>query len=114
MKLRAALVLTLATVLGSCGVQSNATPPATTSAHPGTPYRLYTHCGIQWARIDGTFWQATKPLSDGNGNPPPGWGNPYQQGTLTLTSHTTAEFTSPVGNATFKRTERTQPPDICS
>jgi hypothetical protein len=114
MKLRAPLVLTLATALASCGWQTKATPPATTSAHRGKPYRLYTHCGIQWARIDGTFWQAIKPLSDGDGNPPPGWGNPYEEGKLTLTSHTTAEFTSPVGNVTFKRTERTQPPVLCS
>jgi hypothetical protein len=30
----------------------------------------------------GVFWRATRPLSDGNGNPPPGWGNPFQEGRL--------------------------------
>lgn len=77
------------------------------------PYRLYTHCGIEWTRIHGTFWRAVKPLSDGNGNPPPGWGNPFQQGTLTFTSTTTAVFRSAAGSVTFHRTGRTRPPFLC-
>jgi hypothetical protein len=83
MKIRDPL-LTLVTVVAGCGSQTTAPGPGTTSTHRGRPYRLYTHCGIQWARIDGTFWGATQPLSDGNGNPPSGWGNPIQDGTLTF------------------------------
>ena len=48
------------------------------------PYQLYTHCGIYEARIGNRYFEAVHPLSDGQGNPPPGWGNPYQQGTMTL------------------------------
>jgi hypothetical protein len=113
MRIRAPLVLMLAVLAGGCGSKPTVAGPAT-SGHRGQAYRLYTHCGVAWARIDGTFWRATRPLSDGNGNPPPGWGNPFQDGTLTFSSPTTAEFSSPAGGVTFKRTERTQPPVVCS
>ncbi len=114
MKIRVPVVLTLTALVAGCGSQMAAARPAATSAYRGEPYGLYTHCGIQWARIDGAFWRATQPLSDGNGNPPAGWGNPIQEGTLTFRTQTTAEFTSRAGSVTFKRTGRTQPPIICS
>ncbi len=78
------------------------------------PYQLYTHCGIEWARIKGTFWRAQHPLSDGNGNPPAGWANPFQAGTLTVTNAETARFTSAAGTVIFDRTDRARPPFICS
>ncbi|GAA5189497.1 hypothetical protein GCM10023346_04200 [Arthrobacter gyeryongensis] len=31
-----------------------------------------------------TFFLADQPLNDGHGNPPAGWGNPYQSGTITV------------------------------
>jgi hypothetical protein len=114
MKIRDLLLLSFAAVVAGCGTHMTAARPATNRAHQGEPYGLYTHCGIQWARIDGNFWRASRPLSDGNGNPPPGWGNPFQEGTLTLRDRTTAEFNSPAGSVTFKRTDRTQPPVVCS
>jgi hypothetical protein len=114
MKTRAPLMLVLATVVAGCGSQTTTARRATTSVHRGEPYRLYTHCGIQWATIDGRFWRATEPLSDDNGNPPPGWGNPFQAGTLTFRSDATAEFSSRAGSVKFERTARTQPPVICS
>jgi hypothetical protein len=80
----------------------------------GEAYQLYTHCGIEWAKINGTFWKAQHPLSDGNGNPPAGWGNPFEYGTLTLTNATTARFSSAAGAVTFHRTKRVQPSAICS
>jgi hypothetical protein len=36
------------------------------------------------ARVQETFFAAEQPLDDGNGNPPAGWGNPYQSGTITV------------------------------
>jgi hypothetical protein len=78
------------------------------------PYRLYTHCGIEWARIDGAFWQAAKRLSDGHANPPAGWGNPYQAGTLTFSRPTIAIFRSAAGSVKFHRTARATPPFLCS
>lgn len=95
-------------------VHKRARRQTTTPADAGRPYQLYTHCGIQWAKIDGTFWRAKHPLSDGSGNPPVGWGNPFQHGTLVFMSPAAARFDSPAGSVTFERTSRRQPPLICS
>ena len=114
MKICVPVAVALAAVAAGCGSPATASRPPAGGADRGHPYRLYTHCGIQWARIDGVFWRATRPLFDGNGNPPPGWGNPFQEGTLVFKSRTTAEFSSPAGRVTFKRTARTRPPVICS
>jgi hypothetical protein len=102
-----------ALAVAGCGSQTSS-PTGTTHAHAGRPYQLYTHCGIEWASIDGTFWRAKHPLSDGNGNPPGGWGNPFQDGTLVLINPTTARFDSSAGSVTFERTARRRPPVICS
>jgi len=78
------------------------------------PYQLYTHCGIEWARIKGTFWRARHPLSDGGGNPPAGWGNPFEPGTLTFTNAKTARFTSAAGTVIFDWTDGARPPFLCA
>jgi hypothetical protein len=114
MRTGALLVLALTTVVAACGSRTITAKRPTASTPRGTPYRLYTHCGIEWARINGTYWRAKPPLSDGSGNPPPGWGNPFQEGTLARTSSSTARFNSPAGSVTFQRTTRTRPPVICS
>ncbi|MFB7586457.1 hypothetical protein [Streptomyces sp. NPDC056169] len=62
------------------------------------PFELYTHCGIDEARIDSTYFEAETPLSDGSGNPPDGWDNPTQRGTMTLKSETEAVFTDDSGH----------------
>ncbi len=63
--------------------------PETTS---GT-FTLSTHCGIHYIVIHGELWE-TKPLDDGNGNPPRGWGNPGETGTMEVLSADRAVFTS--------------------
>lgn len=73
-------------MLSGCAQQAAPTNDATTT--PGTssaPFDLYTHCGIYEARVQDTFFVADQPLDDGHGNPPAGWGNPYQPGTITIT-----------------------------
>jgi hypothetical protein len=116
---RVAVVVALALValvVTGCG-QSTGRRARTTTMHPvspGRPNRLYTHCGIVWARIDGTFWRATPARSDGNGNPPRGWGNPYQNGRLRVINRTTAVFRSRAGVVRFKRTAATAPQLLCS
>lgn len=57
-------------------------------------YWFYTHCGVENARLGGAWWQAVQPLygADGPGNPPAGWGNPLQEGRLTLLSPDRATF----------------------
>ncbi|MGW4032465.1 hypothetical protein ACWEFL_24665 [Streptomyces sp. NPDC004838] len=62
------------------------------------PFELYTHCGIEGAQIGSTYFVAKTPLSDGSGNPPDGWGNPSQKGTMTVTSATEAIFTDKAGH----------------
>jgi hypothetical protein len=76
-------------------------------------YALYDHCGVEWARIDGGWWR-TEPLNDGGGNPPPGWANPYDHGTLRITNSDTADYTNGLGETiVFTRTDITEPP-LCS
>ena len=104
MTIRRLAPVAVAVVVAGCGSR----------AHAGRPYRLYTHCGIAWARIDGTFWHSNPSLSDGSGNPPAGWGNPYQDGTLVRISPATARFESAAGSVTFERTSRRQAPIGCS
>ena len=87
--------------------------PQEPRAADGGAYHLLTHCGIEWAKIRGTFWH-TEPISDGNGNPPRGWRNPFQSGRLTFRTATTAIFTSAAGQVTFHHTARTEPPYLCS
>jgi hypothetical protein len=68
-----------------------------------SPYHLYTHCGVDEARIGSQYFEAVHPLSDGSGNPPPGWGNPYQAGTMTRESPALAVFTDSAGHrVTFR------------
>ena len=77
-------------------------------------YELYVHCGVEWARIDGTWWQ-TAPLNDGSGNPPAGWGNPADQGMLTMLDEITAQYVSQSGViVTLSRTPAVEPPVLCA
>ncbi|WP_228990290.1 hypothetical protein [Streptomyces sp. DH8] len=62
------------------------------------PFLLYTHCGIGEALIGSTYYEAEKPLSDGSGNPPEGWDNPFHKGTMTLKTETEAVFTDDAGH----------------
>jgi hypothetical protein len=80
---------------GTATGPSGSRPVATRAA---TPYRLYTHCGIDKARIGYRYFEAVYPLSDGQGNPPAGWGNPFQQGTMTLLSPSEASFRDDAGH----------------
>jgi hypothetical protein len=72
-------------------------------AGKSAPYSLYTHCGVSEARVGSQYFVAVHPLSDGAGNPPAGWGNPYQAGTMTLVSATEAEFTDTAGHRVIFR-----------
>jgi hypothetical protein len=65
----------------------------------GVPYRIefYTHCGIDfWTRFDGSYWDAVN-YDNSTGNPPPGLGNPYDFGTMTLISEKEAQYVSESG-----------------
>ena len=78
------LTVTLLAVLCACAdpatPMTEARPEAPTPTVSGMPIVLYTHRGIEELRVDNTFFIAETSLDDGQGNPPPGWGNPYQAG----------------------------------
>jgi hypothetical protein len=76
--------------------------PRSGRASPGVSYqfRLYTHCGLDWPLamdFDGSFWDPMGVASDGYGNPPLGYGNPIDQGTITLISPTLTQYRSSTG-----------------
>jgi hypothetical protein len=79
-----------------------ATPPvggnATLETGQTIAYRLYTHCGVRSVEVNGRTFFAQPPLDDGNGNPPHDWGNPYDDGSLTLVDQHTAVFQDSTGN----------------
>ena len=72
-------------------------------AYQPVPFDLMTHCGINELRSNGRYFQRVGGvLDDGSGNPPSGWGNPVQHGTLTITGDI-AVFRDKVGHVeTFK------------
>jgi hypothetical protein len=101
-----AIAVPVALILGACSAQTAAPvadhdgPSRSVAATggPARPYQLYTHCGVDEARIGNRYFEAVHPLSDGQGNPPAGWGNPYQGGTMTLLSSTEALFRDGAGH----------------
>lgn len=77
---------------------------------------LYTHCGILETRFAGQYWVTTPELDDGMGNPPAGWNNPAQRGTIRLLSPTKAQFRDRAGHVVdfALRKEATTFMRICS
>src|SRR5262245_30049965 len=99
-----------AVTLGACSNDTAAPVAKTdgpsdgvTAGRPARPYQLLTHCGIDEARVGGRYFEALHPLSDGQGNPPTGWGNPFQRGTITLLSSTEALFRDHAGHRVLFR-----------
>lgn len=84
----------------ACSSAARPVPSATPStvALAGSPYSLYTHCGVREARIGHTYYLADHPLDDGQGNPPAGWGNPYQEGVITIPAPGIALFRDRLGH----------------
>lgn len=85
------LAVALGSLLGSC----TPSPPAPNQPQPTAGqsttsatiknFGLYTHCGIhEFAYGDRWFTRDAGMLSDGSNNPPQGWDNPTQVGTLTI------------------------------
>jgi hypothetical protein len=81
-------------------------------------FRLYTHCGLNdptGPDFDGSFWKSVGAGADSSGNPPPGFGNPYDDGTMTLVSVDLAEYRSASGLATrFTRLSSSKMGYLCS
>jgi hypothetical protein len=98
-----ALALAAGVLTGCARADEGAQTVQATPSGRTIPFDLYTHCGIDEARIGSTYFEAEIPLSDGSGNPPQGWDNPTQRGTMTLKSATEAVFTDDAGHeVTFR------------
>ena len=74
------------------GTPATATPVPSPPAAESFPFSLLTHCGVDEARIRGTYFEAQTPIAGPAASAPAGWDNPYQTGTMTLLSPTTAVF----------------------
>jgi hypothetical protein len=117
---RAGFVL-LALALAGCGLATVGSGPAPAKSSAavavvGEPFSLCTHCGIHELTFGGRWYERVGgALDDGSGNPPRGWGNPYQLGTLTV-SGSTAVFRDQAGHReTFQlRPAAISPKLICS
>jgi hypothetical protein len=96
----ASAALVLLFVVACCGGGTHSTDPSVQSQSIGqaVPFRLLTHCGVRYADFDGRRFYADPPLDDGNGNPPVGWANPYDEGTMKLIDDYMAVFTDQAGN----------------
>jgi len=72
----------------------------------GIDVLLETHCGVRYLVVDGDWFErAGGLLTDGQGNPPEGWGNPYHAGRVVLLDGT-ARFSDDAGHReTFHRLE---------
>jgi hypothetical protein len=122
LSLAAALV-----VLAACS--SEPPPPPTVSATPAQPppidgagdwvqFELYTHCGLDRSVIefDGEHWEARGPgpLNDGSGNPPAGFGNPFDDGWIVRIDVEEAGYQSSQGvPLLLQRLEEPPEPNPC-
>ncbi len=80
----------------------------------GKQFEVYTHCGVENTRIHGDWWHAKPPLYNKRRNgPPPGWGDPYQTGTLTMVSDNRAVFEALGQQVVFVPTAENHPVRIC-
>jgi hypothetical protein len=65
-------------------------------------HRLFTHCGIQYTNFDGRKWVADPIVKlFGGPDPPYGWKNPYDTGTIELVAKDRALFLSDSGEGAF-------------
>lgn len=73
-----------------CGTPSEPSPD---KVEIGTAYsyKMYTHCGAREAKFAGKYWEAISSDARQN-NSPSGWDDPYQKGTMTQLSETSAVF----------------------
>jgi hypothetical protein len=94
-------------LLLACDEGSNTTTPIrrATAIEIGVayPHRLFVHCGVLGTRFGGRDWNASPPLQSSPGNPPAGWDENEELGTMTLNSPDRATFRSSSGDriATF-------------
>jgi hypothetical protein len=104
--MRRFLLLSLAVVLiGLAGCSQRPSEPSPRplasgeSAQIGLQYAVtvLTHCGLRHVAFDGSTWAIEGVLDDGSMNPPDGFGNPEDHGSVVLQSHDTGTYRSEQG-----------------
>lgn len=78
-------------------------------------YFIYTHCGVESLLVDGRWWHAVEPLYGGNGpgDSPDGWGDPYQEGELTVNSEDSITFEAKGEEIDFVPAPEDKPMRMC-
>lgn len=94
---RAGSLLLLLASATACGAPSDPAPEPFAGGQAAR-HDLYTHCGILETRFEGHYWITTPELHDGSHDPPAGWDNPLQSGTMRRLSPTQAEFRDDAGH----------------
>lgn len=119
-------------VLGCCLLASCPAVDSSRSSQPGrgevtahaetlparreaVTFFVYTHCGVESARIGGRWWHATKPLyaEDSTSSAPAGWDDPYQEGQLTVESSRRAVFVAEGATVVFEPSTTNKPVRLC-
>jgi len=105
-------VLIAAALAASCGSAAS-TEQAPTFEPTSTRFKVFTHCGVESAHIDGRWWHASPPLYGKAWGPPAGWSEPYQDGTLTLESADRAVFEALGQRVVFVPAPDNEPVRVC-
>jgi hypothetical protein len=114
--------LVAAALLALAGCSATSPSPGTPLARPSGSlqvgvhyaYRLETHCGLRPIELDGGVWTFQDVISDSSGNPPSGFGNPWDDGTLTLLDHDHALFRSSHGVERKLTRGGVMPSELCA
>jgi hypothetical protein len=82
--------------------RSTPSPSPTKEVQVGVPYphKLFVHCGTLGTTFAGRNWDADPSISEHN--PPPGWDENEEPGTMTLISQDRAEFRSSTDGKTVQ------------
>jgi len=93
--------------------------PHTSHVAPGRayPFTLFTHCGLRASLVDfdhGLWDLADAAWIGSNGNPPPGIGNPFQKGAMTLLRSHRARFSFGRSQISFVRHQGVKYLPLCS
>lgn len=107
------LFIVMAVVTG-CGAADSPQQAGGAAASSTTPFTVYTHCGVENVRIDGQWWHAKPPLYNRDrSGPPEGWGDPHQDGSLTMVAPDRAVFEALGQRVVFVPAAENKPVRVC-
>lgn len=107
------LFIAVAFATGCGAAESTQQAPVADDPSP-TPFNVYTHCGVENVRIDGRWWHAKPPLyNQDRSGPPEEWGDPHQDGTLTVVSPDRAVFEALGQRVVFVPAPENEPVRVC-